>query len=102
MIAYKLFRLRKDGSLGPLFINARQRIPVGTWLPAEAHPTPGYAFRPGWHVCSTPKAPHLSKTGRVWARVEIEGYTAHQRPASQGGLWYTARRMRVLDILPGA
>jgi hypothetical protein len=27
-IAYKLFRVRKDGSLGPPFINARQRIPL--------------------------------------------------------------------------
>lgn len=44
---YKLLRLRKDGTLGPLFINARMRIPVGKWLKAESHPTKGYALRPG-------------------------------------------------------
>ena len=98
ILGWKLFRLRKDGSLGPLFINARQRIQLNCWLPAEEHRTPGFAFRPGWHVCSEKSAPHLSKKGRVWARVAIEGYTAHQRPASQGGLWYTASNMAVLSI----
>jgi hypothetical protein len=96
LIGYKLFRLRKDGSLGPLFINARLRVPVGVTLQAESHPTPGFAYRPGWHVCSTPWAPHLSKKGRVWAKVLIEDYTAHVRPASQGGVWFTAGRMTVL------
>jgi hypothetical protein len=52
-IAYKLFRVRKDGTLGPLFINRPQRVPVGKALVAEDHPTKGFAFRPGWHVCAT-------------------------------------------------
>lgn len=65
--AYKLFRRRGDGSLGPLFINKRQRIPLGEWLQAEDHPTKGYAHRPGWHCGVAPSAPHLlsDDTSRV-------------------------------------
>jgi hypothetical protein len=99
MIGYKLFRLRKDGSLGPLFINARLRVPVGTWLPAEDHPTKGYAHRPGWHIMAKPEAPHLSERGRVWAEVEFEDHETYQRPRAQGGHWYLAKRMRVLRVL---
>jgi len=97
MIAYKLFKERKDGSLGPLFINARQRIPYGEWLPAEEHATKGYAFRPGWHCTRTPSAPHLSEKGRVWVRVEIQDYEIHKRPVHQGGAWYLAKFMKVLE-----
>lgn len=98
--AFKLFRLRKDGSLGPLFINARLRVPVGKWMKAEAYPTPGFAFRPGWHCCAEQTAPHLSKKGRVWCRVEIKGVVEHHRPASQGGLWFTAKWLKVVEVLP--
>ncbi len=99
MTGWKLFRLRKDGTLGPLFINARLRVPAGVWLKAEAHRTVGFAYRPGWHVCSEMNAPHLSKRGRVWARVSIKGVTRHQRPASQGGLWYTAKWLRIEGVI---
>ena len=98
--AYKLLRLRKDSTLGPLFINPRQRVPVGVWVKAESHPTPGFKLRPGWHVCSEKNAPHLSKRGRVWARVLIKEYEQHHRPQSQGGLWYTAYWMKIEEILP--
>lgn len=97
--AYKLMRLRKDGTLGPLFINASQVIPVGKWLKAEAHKTKGYAFRPGWHTCEHPYVPHLSMKGRVWALVEIADVKEFHRPAAQGGLWYLAQQMRVVEIL---
>lgn len=102
MRAFKVFRVRKDGSIGPLFINRKQRIELGEWLPAEDHPTPGFAHRPGWHCGpSTDSAPHLSmelKSGEVrrWYEVEIEDYTEFQRPEAQGGLWFLANRMRVL------
>ena len=96
LIAYKLFRVRKDGTCGSLFINRRQRIVLGERLQAENHPTPGYAVRPGWHACAKPIAPHLSKHGRVWFVVQLDDYIAHQRPVSQGGLWYTANVMTVL------
>lgn len=95
--AYKLLRVRKDGSLGPLFINARQRIPLDVWLPALDVPTKGYAHRPGWHACSRPRAPHLSLRGRRWFEVELKGAKRIERPASQGGVWYLARAMRVLE-----
>lgn len=97
MIAYKLFNVRKDGSIGPLFINRRQRLPVGVWMDAEDHPTKGYAHRPGWHCCRTPEAPHLSEKGRHWYKVEIEDYQEFKRPESQGGLWYLAGRIKILE-----
>ena len=97
MIAYKLFRERKDGTLGPLFINAKMRVPIGQWLPAEDHPTKGYAHRPGWHATLQPIAPHLSTKGRVWVKVEIEDYRKFDRPQSQGGTWVLAKRMKVLQ-----
>lgn len=99
MIAYKLLRKRKDGTLGPLFINRRQRIPLGQPLPAEAHRTKGFAFRPGWHCTSKPVAPHLSPKGRVWCKVLIEAFTEINRPDCQGGLWFLAQRMTVLEEL---
>lgn len=97
MIGYKLLRVRKDGTLGPLFINKSLVIPPREWLEAEDHPTKGYARRPGWHVAPKPEAPHLSTKGRVWARVEIDDFRELPRPNSQGGLWYIAKRMRVLE-----
>ena len=99
MIGYKLFSLKKDGSIGPLFINKRMRLSLGQWYNAEAHPTKGYAVRPGWHILAAPSAPHLSKRGRVWARVEFQGAVAYRRPEAQGGLWYLAQRMRVLEVM---
>ena len=107
MTAYKLFRVRQDGSLGPLFIHRRQRIEPNVWLEAEAHPTRGYAYRPGWHCCADPVAPHLKMSqGRVWRRVRVEGVTWYTRPAHQGGKWILAQRMMVEGsveiVLPGA
>lgn len=99
MIGFKLFKRRADGSLGPLFINQRQRLEVGVTYEAEDHPTKGFAHRPGWHVCSEQNAPHLSKKGRVWAKVKITGCTRHERPKSQGGLWFTAKTMTILEVL---
>jgi hypothetical protein len=96
---YKLLRRRKDKSLGPLFINRRQRIPLGEWLEAKCYPTKGFAVRPGWHVMTTTNAPHLSKRGRVWAEVEVRDYEGFRRPDTQGGLWLLAKRMRVIKVL---
>ena len=98
-IAYKLFRIRKDGNLSSLFIDKTSILPLNKWLVSRGIQTKGFAFRPGWHCCNSPIAPHLSKTGRVWARVAITGITEHIRPESQGGLWYTAKRMKILEIL---
>lgn len=96
--AYKLFRLRKDGTLGSLFIDPRVRVPIGRWVKAKSVRTQGFAFRPGWHACAEPNAPHLSKKGRVWCRVTLKGTKVHQRPPHQGGLWYTAQWLRVDEV----
>jgi len=87
---YKLFRLRKDGTLGPLFIDARLRVPVGVELPARDVPTKGFAHRPGWHSGVMPIAPHLSEKGRVWAECSIPDHAdwyEFKRPGNQGGKW---------------
>jgi len=97
--AHKLMQQRADGTLGPLFINCRQRIPLNEWLPAGCHPTKGFAVRPGWHVSPKPEAPHLTGgKNRVWCEVEIKGFKTLERPACQGGTWFIAKWMRVTRI----
>jgi hypothetical protein len=97
MIGWKLFRKRKDGSLGSLFINRPQKLYCGVRYTAKNHPTKGFAVRSGWHICHQPFAPHLSMKERVWCKVRFEGkIRAHHRPWSQGGLWYTATYMTIL------
>lgn len=93
---YKLFTKRVDGTLGPLFINRRQRIPLGRWLRAEDHPTKGFAHRPGWHACPTPQAPHLTERGRVWCEVRLRDVTTISRPANQGEEWFLAGWLMVV------
>ena len=99
MHCFKLFRMRKNGTLGTLFINRRLVVPLNTWLPAESHPTKGYAYRPGWHAMATPNAPHLTERGRVWAQVEVKDFEVFHRPAAQGGKWFLAKSMRVVKLL---
>lgn len=101
MKAYKLIRKLKDGSLSPLFINKKSRIPIGKWLDAESHPTKGFAYRKGWHCCLKPHAPHLSLKDRVWVEVEIDDYEYYQRPESQGGTWVLAQKMKITRVLHG-
>lgn len=99
MIAYKLVRKMKDGSLSSLFINKRGRLPLGIWLQAESHPTKGFAYRKGWHCTLQPVAPHLSTKDRVWVEVEIRDTEFYDRPESQGGTWVLAQQMKVLREL---
>lgn len=81
---YKLFEMRDDGKLFPLFIGKTKETPVNEWVAAEIidyHPS--FAHRPGWHLgASMPSAPWLmgadgtykSQRGkrfkRVWCEVE--------------------------------
>lgn len=82
---YKLFEVNEEGIPYTLFIDKNTPIPVGVWLPAENHPTKGFAVRPGWHVGQIPDAPWLKsydgtdtgyykprwkKGARKWAKVE--------------------------------
>ena len=95
IIAYKLFRKRKDGTLGSLFINRKKVLPLNEWVVAEEHPTKGYYFRPYWHCCAKPEAPHLSTKNRVWAEVEIQDYLMFCRPQKQGGVWYLSKQIKI-------
>ena len=103
MEVYKLFRQRKDGTLGPLFINARLRVPIGKWMAAECHPTKGFAVREGWHATLVQSAPHLKSgpdSGRVWCLSEVRGEVIHyKRPESQGGSWVLAPELKVIEVL---
>ena len=48
MIAYKLLRVRKDGTLGPLFVERSRVLPVGKYLGARMDLQPkALATRPG-------------------------------------------------------
>lgn len=96
--AYKLMRLGKDGKVYPLFIDKKTETKFGVVLPAECHPTKGFAIRKGWHCCFTPYAPHLKEElangeKRVWVEVKVDDYTTYDRPESQGGAWILANKM---------
>lgn len=101
MKAYKLVRLKKDGTFGSLFINRKAEMTVGKWLDAGNYPTKGFAVRKGWHCCFEMNAPHLKMElsngeKRVWVEVEVEDYHVYVRPESQGGKWILANRMKVV------
>ena len=103
VVAYKLVRI-KGGKLYPLFINRNEEIKMYQWLPAQCHPTKGFAVRHGWHCTQIPVAPHLKlklKSGeqRVWVMVIVENFAMYQRPESQGGTWILAQKMMVLEVL---
>ncbi len=105
MRGYKLFRLMKDGTLAPLFINKKQRLAEDIWYKSECHPTKGFATRQGWHLCLKPIAPHLSlnpkgNTPRIWVEVEFENFEMYDRPESQGGAWVLAERMKIIRRCP--
>ena len=100
-VAFKLMTLRRNGTLGSLFINRKAVIPVGIWMEAHDYPTKGYARRPGWHVTVQRFAPHLSTKGRVWVKVLIRDYEEIVRPKSQGGIWWLSKWMKVIRIENG-
>src|ERR1035437_5538614 len=100
MIAYKLCRQLKNGNITSLFINKKVPLLFNQRLVAECHPTKGFKERPFWHCTSTPIAPHLSMKGRVWIKVEIGDFEVYERPNSQGGLWFLAKKIKLIEILP--
>ena len=102
MIAYKLVRQLKDGSISPLFINRKSRLPLNEWMQAEKHHNrekDGFKYRPFWHCTSNPVADHLSKKNRVWVEIEMEDYKEMQRPDNQGGLWFLAEKIKINKVL---
>lgn len=99
MKCYKLVKLRKNGTIGSLFIDANKQLPLNVWIKAEYHPTKGYAPRYGWHCTFYPYAPHLVEKGRVWVECEVASYKTYSRPESQGGAWVLADKIKILKIL---
>lgn len=83
-MGYKLFEMKDDGKLFPLFIGKTKETPVDEWVSAEIiMEHKGFSHRPGWHLGATmPSAPWLmgadgtykSQRGkrfkRVWCEVE--------------------------------
>ena len=81
---YKLFEMRDDNKLFPLFIGKTDETPMNEWVMAEIiDHHPGFSHRPGWHLgVMAPSAPWLmsadgtykSQRGkrfrRVWCEVE--------------------------------
>jgi len=101
-IAYKLFRQLKSGEITSLFINKSRKLNYNEWMEAENIPTSGFAIREGWHCTAKPEAPHLKlklSNGeiRVWKKVFIEDFIEYKRPENQGGLWYLAKRIKIIE-----
>ena len=81
---FKLFEMRDDGKLFPLFIGKNEETAMNVWVRAEiVEHHAGFAHRPGWHLGTMmPSAPWLmsadgtykSQRGkrfrRVWCEVE--------------------------------
>jgi hypothetical protein len=102
--AYKLMRQRKDGTLGSLFIDRSTKYRSGIVYHAATYTTDGYSERFGFHAVAKPHAPHLSTKGRVWVKVMLLEdlhcpIIEHHRPVHQGGLWYTAPMMEIVEVL---
>lgn len=104
MRVYKLMRLRKDNTLGSLFINRNEVYPIDKWLEANFYPTKGFAEREGWHCCFEMNAPHLKEKlangeQRVWVECEIKDWEKYDRPESQGGAWILAKWMKIVKVI---
>jgi len=96
-IVYKLFRERKDGTLGSIFINRKAKLTKNKWIKSKKHPTEGFKVRNGWHTVKSPVAPHLSERDRHWYKVKIRNFESLQKPKYQGGMWYLAKEMKILE-----
>lgn len=104
LTAFKIFRVRRNGTLGSPFINRRAILPSNTWLRADLIPTKGFAVRHGWHALLRPEAPHIklhlaSGENRMWFEVRLFDYELLQRPESQGGTWALAKHLKIIHPL---
>lgn len=96
MIAYKLFQKRRD-KITSLFINAKQPYKLNKWYKARLYKTEGFKKRKGFHCVPEPNAPHLSLRNREWYKIEIEEFNELIKPKNQGGKWFIANKMRILE-----
>lgn len=120
IIAYKLFRIKKDGKLYPLYVDANEPVPIGIWIDAkEGQLTDtgkvksrlgSLAFRPGWHSGLYPIALHIGDKpnpgdsdpsyrpdNQVWVQVEIHSDIVWQNIANEQG---TCARDKYLKFIP--
>ena len=81
---WKLFEMRDDGKLFPLFIGKQTETPMNEWVMAEIiMEHNGFAHRPGWHIGAmmpsaawlmgadgTYKSQRGKRFRRVWCEVE--------------------------------
>ena len=99
---YKLFRTKRSqpGKLFPLFVQANEEVPGGTWLDADFGDNTKsrigkLAPRPGWHLADSPSSLHIggkaNKTDsapssrpsdQVWAEVEVAADVDWQQEAN--------------------
>jgi len=103
-LVYKLFTENNDGSLSPLFIDAKRKLPIGEWMKAECIPTKGFAVRQGWHCTYTKHAPHLKMNlangkKRIWCLCEVKDTQEYNRPESQGGKWVLAQQLKIVEVV---
>jgi hypothetical protein len=94
--------VRRDGTLGSLFVDRKSTIPVGRWLYAKLKPTPGLKPRKGFHSLLKPVEPHLKtdlKSGerRRWFVCQALDYETIVRPEAQGGTWVVSERLKILE-----
>ena len=122
MKAYKMCRMRKDGTLGPMFVGTDEIFPIGVWVTAQmsfrrkldkVYSRLGWLkFRPGLHFAAIPYAPHIGIKENgvikymhddvVWCECEITDeidYTleAHERGMRNGK--FNAQKA-CLDYIP--
>lgn len=116
MIAYKLFKVKKDG-LHTLYIDTNAPLPMNELLVAkEGEKTERgkvksklgeLAFRPGWHCCIVPLADHIGTKqpngelyqakDTVWCEVEIVGSIDYTPIAKEQ---HKSAKFQCLKIIP--
>ena len=94
---FKLFRQDKDGNLRPLYVRAKDIIPVNEWVFASDAVTLDengkvkakmrLKFRPGFHIAgSKPEAPQITnQAGCVWCKVEYIANIDYNPEAQENG-----------------
>ncbi len=132
LTAYKLFRVSAShkGELFPLFVGAREPVPLGEWVSAKLIPPDhqgkitsklgSLAYRPGWHSGDMPVATHIGLKGEgqrdtakpryrnpdyVWALVEVADDVdwqteAYRRAKPRKGGGIIASTAHLTDCLP--
>lgn len=112
----KVYRLSEynteTGEIFPLFINKKQPLPLHKWIPAESHPTKGFAERPGFHCGEVPSAYWLmsadgtyksrrgKKFKRVWTECEIpEGGFYLFKENGLNRVWLIAQKIKINKII---